>query len=370
MIRISRPDIDDRDVEAVEQVLRSGFLVQGARVAEFEAALVEAVGAQHAVAVANGTAALQLSLQACGIGPGDEVAVPTFTFPATANAVVLAGATPRFVDIEGDTLGMDPEALRRHLAVSPRIRAIMPVHAFGRLAQIEEIARIAEDAALPLIEDAACALGAHRAGRAAGTWGALGCFSFHPRKAATTGEGGAVVTDDATLAARLRTLRNHGMDAASALPDFIDAGHNLRLTEFQAALGRSQLARHAAMVATRRARSARYAELLDGLPVTLPCEVTAGEHCWQSYVVLLDTELAASRDRILAQLREHEIEANIGTYHVPLLSYYRRTLGHKPGDHPVGEDVAARTMALPMHSLLTDDEQERVARALRAVLRT
>ena len=368
MIRLARPDITDADIAAVADALRSGNLVQGARVAEFEQTIAELTGVPHVAAVCNGTAALQLALLALGIGTGDRVAVAAFSWPATANVVALSGAQPVFVDIEPSTLGMDPEALRSVLARDPAIRAVMPVHVFGQMARIDEIMDIATAHGAVVVEDAACALGARRAGRAAGGWGDVGCFSFHPRKAATTGEGGAVVCRDPSLLRTVRILRNHGQDPDAPAPDFVEAGFNMRLTEFQAALGVSQLRRYGELLAVRRRLAERYDTLLAGLPVTVPVEPAQGAHIYQSYVVLLEARLAPRRPAIIAALRERGVETTIGTYHLPLLSYYTRTLGHVPGDHPVSESVAARALALPLHLALRDDDQDTTVATLREVI--
>lgn len=368
MIRLARPDIDEADIEAVANVLRSGDLVQGARVAEFERALAARVGVPHVAAVCNGTAALQLSLLALDIGPGDRVAVPTFSWPATANSVVLTGATPVFVDIESRTLGMDPGVLESVLSRTEGIRAVVAVHAFGRMAEIAELTRVCEARGVPLVEDAACALGAATGGRSAGAWGALGTFSFHPRKAATTGEGGAIACQDPSFLRRVRVLRNHGLDPESPIPDFVDVGFNMRLTEFQAALGSAQLARFDAILADRRHLAGRYRELLRGLPVTLPDPGDEREHAYQAYVILLDPALRLRRNAVIAELRDAGIETTIGTYHIPHLSFFRRELGHGAGDHPIGESVAARAIALPLHSMLQASDQALVVRALAEAL--
>ena len=227
---------------------------------------------------------------------------------------------------------------------------------------------LAHEHGVPVIEDAACALGAKLGGRAAGAWGTLGCFSFHPRKAATTGEGGAVRTADAALSRQVRVLRNHGQDPAASPPDFIAPGFNLRLTEFQAALGVSQLKRYPEIVAARRARARRYAELLADLPLTLPAAADPDSHIFQSYVILLDANVAGNRDAILARLKNDGIEANFGTHHMPLITYYRRAFGFRAGDFPVTDAIAASAIALPMHSFLSDADLQQVADSLRRAI--
>ena len=357
MIRLAQPAIDDADIAAVAAVLRSGWLVQGAEVRGFEAEIARITDVPHAVAVSNGTAALQLALLAMGTGPGDQVAVAAFSWPATANAVVLCGAQPVFVDIEPRTAGMDPERLQARLAASGKFRAVLP-----------EICRVAERHGVPVLEDAACALGASIAGRPAGSWGAAACFSFHPRKVVTTGEGGAVTTHDAALADRVRALRNHGLDPRSAEPDFLLAGMNCRMTEFQGALGRVQLGKLPALLAAHRMVAGWYAELLERVPVERPRAAEPESHIYQAYVVLLPRRLAPRRRELLNRLREAGVEATIGTHHIPLTRYYRREGGYRPGDFPVTDDIAARAVALPMHHALQRGDVEQVAEALGTAL--
>jgi dTDP-4-amino-4,6-dideoxygalactose transaminase len=368
VIRLARPEIGDEEVAAAAAVLRSGQLVQGPEVAAFEDVLSARLGAAPVVAVSNGTAALHLALLALGVGRGDRVAVPTFSFPATANAVELVGATPLFIDIEALTFGMDPERLAEALGREPRVKAIMPVHAFGGMAQMAPIAAIAAQHGIPVIEDAACALGCVLEGVSAGCWGPLGCFSFHPRKAITTGEGGAIVARTPQLRQSLRALRNHGLDPDSPTPDFVRPGFNYRLSEMQAAVGRVQLGRLDALVRTRRELAARYDALLEPLPVVVPRALSPEAHVYQSYVVLLPADVAPRRGAIIASLRSAGVETTIGTYHMPLLTWFRTTYGYEPGGYPVGEALAARALALPMHARLDGADLEAVVAALGSLL--
>lgn len=365
MIRLAKPDITDADIAAVVDVLKTGHLVQGKTVQQFERSIAEYTDGGDVAAVCNGTAALHLALLALGIGAGHRVGVAAYSWPATANAVVVTGARPVFIDIEPRTMGMDPAALERQLHGPERLDALIPVHAFGQMADMPSIMSLTGIHAIPVVEDAACALGAKLQGKAAGSWGTVGCFSFHPRKAATTGEGGALRTQNTSLARRVRALRNHGLDPDAPVSDFIEAGFNLRITEFQAALGVSQLQRYPGIVAARRERALRYTELLASLPLTLPSAVDPESHIYQSYVVRLDANLAPRRAEILSRLRDDGVEATIGTHHMPLITYYRRAFGYRAGDFPVTDLVAASALALPMHSSLTVTEQERVADSLR-----
>ena len=363
VIRIASPDITDEEVEAVNRVLRSGQLVQGPHVAEFERRLAPMTGTAHVVAVSNCTAALHLTLLALGVGSGDEVAVSSYSWPASANAISLTGAKPVFVDIEPDTFNIDPNALSAALS-RHSVRAVMAVHAFGGMADMLRVNEIADRAGVLVVEDAACALGASVHGRSAGAWGIASCFSFHPRKAVTTGEGGAISTNDARIARRVRALRNHGQDPEAATPDFIMPGYNLRLTEFQAVLGTGQLKRWSDIIAARRRTAQRYDNLLASVAVTVPRALELASHTYQSYVVLLPKEAASRRGAIVSGMRDHGIEVTIGTYHIPLTTYYRQQYGYRVGHFPVADDVAARALALPLHSKLQPDQQEEVVHEL------
>jgi perosamine synthetase len=368
LIRLAEPDIDDADLGAVAEVLRSGWLVQGPRVAAFEKAVADRTGSRHAVAVANGTAALHLSLLALDIGPGDLVAVATYSWPATANVIALVGATPVFVDIDPSLWAMDPAALERACKTHPAIKGVMPVHPFGAMAPMAALREAADRHRVPIIEDAACAIGAVHDGRSAGSWGRLGCFSFHPRKTVTTGEGGMVTTDDAGLARRLRVLRNHGQDPESPAPEFVAPGFNLRLTEFQGALGVTQVAKLDRLLARRRAVAVLYDRQVPALGLTPQGTLSAEAHSRQAYVVLLPAPLAPKRAAIIARLREEGIEAQIGTHHQPLTKWFREAGHHVAGQFPVTDDVAARALALPMHAGLSDDDIAFVVDRVKSVL--
>jgi dTDP-4-amino-4,6-dideoxygalactose transaminase len=281
--------------------------------------------------------------------------------------VELCGARPVFVDITPDTWTMDPARLSEAFVGHPRLRAIIPVDAFGGMADMQSICGSAAERGVPVVEDAACALGASLHGRMAGSWGQLGCLSFHPRKAVTTGEGGAVTGDDAPEIHAVRRLRNHGQDLSSGAPDFRAAGFNMRLTEFQAALGVAQLKKLERLLTARIDRAQRYDQLLHEVPVTRPFALPGSRHVYQSYVVLLPPDSAARRDSIIRSMRAQDVEVQIGTHHIPGLTYYRRKY---PGPETcaVSADVAARAIALPLHAGLSADDQERVVRALRSQL--
>lgn len=363
MIRLTVPLIEDDDLDAVHEVLTSGYLVQGRHVAALEAGIAAWTGTGHVVVVSSGTAALHLALLGLGLGPGSRIAVPAYSFNATANVVEMIGATPVFVDIEPRTFAMDPDALETAHGRA-RLDAVMPVHPFGHLADMPGLAAAAPG--VPVVEDAAAALGARRGGAAAGSFGAAGCFSFHPRKVLTTGEGGAIATDDAALARTLRALRNHGLDPDAPAPDFMMAGLNYRMTDVQAALGVTQLAKLERMIAGRLAAAERYAPLLAGTSVRRPISSPDTTPVWQSYVTLLPH--GVDRDALIRRLRGEGVEVQIGTYHMPMTSHFRERFGFRRGDFPVADDVADRALALPLHPTLTAEEQALVIERLVAAL--
>ncbi len=347
LIRLARPDVGAGEAAGVAEVLESGQLTMGAKVAELEAELARACAVEHAVCVSSGTAALHLAVLALGLEEGDEVIVPAYTFPATANVVALAGLKPVLVDVDPLTMNLDPAR------VEPvrRTKAIMPVHLFGRPARLEELPP------LMLIEDAAGALGARRQGRPCGGIGLAGCLSFHPRKIVTTGEGGAVTTNDARLAATIAQFRNHGWKPPE-LADLPAPGLNYRLSDILCAVGIPQVRRLEELLATRERLAAAYAERLAGLPVVLPGVDEGDRHGWQAYVIQVDR-----RDEVLASLRARGIEAQIGTYALHRLSAYA-----DQGPFPGADHAFERALALPFHSRLTDSDLDRVAEGLSAAV--
>ncbi len=364
-IRLADARVSEEGVAAVADVLRSGQLISGRRVAAFEESLAAHVGSREAVAVSSGTAALHLALLALDIGPGDAVVVPDFTFPATANAVAMTGARPVVVDVDPGTYTMAPEAVSELIdrwQGPERLRALMPVHEFGRCADMAALTPLARDAGMALIEDAACALGATCEGGAAGALGDVGCFSFHPRKSVTTGEGGALTTDDPSLAERLRRLRNHGMERTSAGVAFREVGLNYRLTEFQGALGEVALAGLPEAVRARRAVAAAYDSALspDRTVGVAALPVPVEGHAWQTYMVVLDP--AIDRARVIAELADAGVEANLGAQSLSDVGLYGRT------GATVGPMLARHGLALPCHQGLSADDVDTVLVALRAVL--
>jgi dTDP-4-amino-4,6-dideoxygalactose transaminase len=321
----------------------------GPKVAEFEAALADACGTEHAVAVSSGTAALHLAVAALGLGADDEVIVPAYTFPATANAVVLAGPRPVLVDVDPGTMNVDVG--RVYEAVTARTRAVIGVHLFGRPLDWEEL-QSAVPPEVALIEDAAGALGARWRGMPCGGLGVMACLSFHPRKVVTTGEGGAVTTSNADLADAVRTFRHHGIVAHDSF-DIPQASTNYRLSDLQCAIGITQLARLDELLAARRRVAEAYSDRLAEI-VEIPAADEGDEHGWQAYVVQVDR-----RDEVLAALRDQGIEAQIGTYALHKLSAYR-----DQGPFPAADACFERSLALPLHSRLGDAEIDRICETL------
>ena len=348
-LRLARPDVGEAELEAVAEVLADGQLTMGPRVEAFEALVARACDVDHAVAVSSGTAALHLALLALGIGPGDEVVVPAYTFPATANAVELCGARAVLADVDPETMNVEPA--RVYDALTPRTRAVLVVHLFGRPADWEAI-QTAVPAEVALVEDAAGALGARRRGVACGSLGLLGCLSFHPRKIVTTGEGGAVTTSVAEYAGAVRRLRHHGIATAGEF-DIAEPGLNYRLADVLCALGIPQLERLESLLQGRARVAALYEERLEHL-VGTPAVDDGDRHGWQAYVVRLDR-----RDQALAALRDAGIEAQIGTWALHRLSAYRDR-----GAFPGADRAFERALALPFAATLTVDEVDRVAEAL------
>lgn len=364
-IPITRPTIGDAELAAVANVLRSGFLVQGPQVEAFERAVAETTNRTHAVALSNCTAALRVALLARGIGPGDRVAVTSYSWIATANVVELVGAAPVFVDVDPATFNISADHLERVLASDDGVSAVLAVDTFGNPAGMADIESLARRAGVTLIEDAACALGADEHGRPAGSFGVAGCFSFHPRKIITTGEGGMLVTDDDDLAAAVRRHRNHGLEAAGgAAAVFVDPGDNLRMTDLQAALGVTQMDRLAELVAARAALAARYDELLQ--PLGCRPQTRSPGAAVQSYVVVLPPGSMA--DPTIATLRANGVEATIGTNAMPFTPYFRRVYGATDADFPNTAALRDRAVTLPLFPGMSEQEQQQVVRVLSGVL--
>ena len=342
-IRLGWPDLGEPELAEVAEVFESGMLTMGPKVGEFEAEIARLCEVEHALVVTSGTAALHLAVLALGLQPGDEVLVPAYTFPATANVVALSGLKPVLVDVHPETMNVDPSKLE----VGPRTKLLLGVHLFGRPLRLHELPD------LPLLEDAAGALGAKYRGRACGGLGVAGCLSFHPRKVLTTGEGGAVTTNDAEFADAVQTMRNHGWRTLSP-PDMPAPGLNYRLADILCAVGIPQARRLDELMAQRTHVADGYTERLSHLPVLLPRADEGDVHGWQAYVLQVD-----DRDRVLAELRAQGIEAQIGTYALQHLGAYA-----DQGEFPGASRVFERALALPFHTKLTESDLDRVAAAL------
>ena len=360
--------IEPDDLAAVTQALASDWITQGPTIARFERALAERAGVKHAVAVANGTAALHAACWAAGLGPGDEAITTPLTFAATANAVVYQGARPVFADIDRTTLNLDPDAVKR--VATERTRAILPVDFAGLPCEYDRLLPLAREHGWLVIADAAHSFGGACDGRSVGALADMTTLSFHPAKLITTGEGGAVLTDRDDLAERLRTMRHHGIRYADpARPwryEIPEPGNNYRLTDFQSALGLSQLAKLDRFWERRNRLARRYRDRLGGSPfVELPAIPEGRRHGWHLFVVMLRLDrLAADRDTIVQALRAENIGA---TVHYPLVyrhPFYRERFGYAAGLCPAAETVEARLVTLPLFPAMTEQDQDDVLRAL------
>ncbi|MBW3607764.1 MAG: DegT/DnrJ/EryC1/StrS family aminotransferase [Actinobacteria bacterium] len=366
MLRLAEPRFGPEALEAIGQVLASGHLTQGPVVAEFEAAVAAFCGVRHGVATTSATTALELVLAALDIGPGDEVIAADFTYPATGNAVLQRGAALRLADADASTYCVAPDAIEALL--SPRTKAVLAVDVFGLPADYAAIEPLLEHHGVPLVCDAACSLGGALDQRRCGSFGRAGCFSFHPRKSLTTGEGGMVVTDDDALAERMRELRNHGTRREGWRSTFVEPGFNYRMSDLNAALGLVQVPAHESTVRTRNALAARLSAQLERVDGIRPQHVpVAALHPYQAYVVTCDPAL--ERDALIAALREQGVESTLGTYAMHAEPAFARACGTAPGDLPVSDALARSTLALPLHQGLTEADIDTVARALDAAVR-
>ena len=366
-----RLDLSEAEVEAAARVIRSGWITQGPEVAAFEAEFAAVVGARHAVALANCTVALELSLRALGVGPGDEVLTVSHSFVATANAVAAVGARPVFVDVEPDTYGMDPRRLAD--GFSPRTRAVLCVHQIGIPCDVAAIAALCRTHGVPLVEDAACAVGSEvvsggvplRIGR---PFGSAACFSFHPRKVITTGDGGMVTTDDSSLDRRLRLLRHHGMSIPDTVrhgadrvvfEDYVEPGFNARMTDLQAAVGRPQLRRLEPILARRRLLAGRLSEALAGHRVLAPPVPRPDARWnWQSYPARLREPFEGAQVAVLQFLLEHGVSGKRGVSNAHQEPAYARrdTWRAGPGGLAVSERLRDTTVLLPLFHAMADEE--------------
>lgn len=364
---MARADLDERDVQAVLDVMRSGRLALGPKIVEFERVMAEYVGVKHAVAVNSGTAALHVIVKALGLGPGDEVIVPSFTFAASINVLLFEGVTPVFVDITPDTYNLDPEDVRRR--VTPRTKAVMVVDVFGHPAPWRDLQAIADEFGLHLIDDCCEALGAEYEGRKLGAFGVAGAFAFYPNKQITTGEGGMIVTNDDEVARVSRSLRNQGRPEMGAWLAHERLGYNYRISEMQAALGVSQMARLDEFVAARANVAAMYDDLLAGFEwIRAPIVRADVKMSYFVYVATLADGL--DRDEVIAGLEARGVPAR--GYFAPIHAqpYVLTLFGDVSHELPVTMNAARRTLALPFHNHLPREDAERVVAALADVVNT
>ena len=374
-IQISLPHTGDDEWQACREPLMTGWLTQGPQVTAFEKQFAERHRVGHALAVTNCTTGLHLVLAAMGIGPGDEVIVPAFTWVATANVVVYCGATPVLCDVDTVTYNIDATDLARK--ITPRTKAVIPVHLFGLCADMDAI-RAVLPPHVKIIEDAACAAGASYKGVEAGGLGDAAAFSFHPRKSITTGEGGMVTTNDVELADVANMLRNHGASISEEqrhngprpylLPEFNLLGYNYRMTDLQGAVGLVQLSKLDRFIAERQAWAEYYREGLQSVPwLRMPHFADQGVHAWQAFVTWVDPDNAPMpRNEIMEQLQTAGIATRPGTHAVHMLGFYRDRLGLEADDMPGARACDANTMAIPLHNRMDRADYDYVIKTLTA----
>jgi dTDP-4-amino-4,6-dideoxygalactose transaminase len=373
VIPVARPSVGIEEEQAVVAALRSGWVSQGPKVAEFERQFATYVGARNAVAVTSCTTALHLALIAAGVRPGDEVICPSLSFIATANAIVYAGAVPVFADVDATTYNIDPACIER--AITTRTRAILLVHQVGLPAALNEIQAIAREHGLVVVEDAACAVGAEYHGERIGRpHAAIACFSFHPRKVLTTGEGGMITTSDDELAARMRRLRQHGMSVSDLArhgsskvmsESYDEIGYNYRMTDMQAALGMVQLRRLDEMLAKRRELARRYTQGLKSLPWLIPPhEPSVVRHSYQSYMTRLTSDAPVSRDALMQILLDRGVSSRRGIMAIHREAPYR---GDWDRLLPVTNMLTDSTIILPLFHDMTEDDQDYVVECIEQV---
>lgn len=375
-IQISLPSTGEEEWQACREPLMSGWLTQGPKVAAFEKTFAEHHRVKHALATSNCTTGLHLILAAMGIGPGDEVIVPAFTWVATANVVLYCGATPVFADVDRATNNIDPADLARR--ITSRTRAVIVVHLFGLCADMDAI-RAVLPPHVKIIEDAACAAGASYKGALAGGLGDAAAFSFHPRKSITTGEGGMVTTNNDELAEVVNMLRNHGASISEEqrhngprpylLAEFNLLGFNYRMTDLQGAVGLVQMGKLESFIKERQEWADYYRRELSGITwLRMPAHPLDGQHAWQAFVTYVDPAKAPMpRNDIMERLQAAGIATRPGTHAVHMLGYYRDRFGLKPTDYPGAQDCDSHTMAIPLHNRMNEEDYAYVVHCLQQI---
>lgn len=374
-IPITTPFVGKKEWEALKSPLKNGWLTQGPCVAEFERQFAQMHGVKYAIATSSCTTALHLSLVALGIGPGSEVIVPSFTWIATANAVEYVGAKPVFCDVNLGTYNIEISQIES--LITTKTKAIIPVHLFGLCADIKPLVEICKKKKVFIIEDAACAVGSSINGKKAGSFGEIGCFSFHARKIISTGEGGMCTTNDKDLAEKIICLRNHGASITDEerysgkqsylLPDFRVMGFNYRMTDFQGAVGLAQLSRLTSLIEGRRRWASWYKEQLkDILWLTTPSAQDGFKHTYQAFVCYVNKKhTPLTRNDIMKKLFEKGIETRPGTHAVHMQDYYAKKYNLRPEDYPVARNCQQYSLAIPLHNRMREEDYEYVLKVLR-----
>ena len=375
IIPISLPVTGDAEWQALKEPLETGWLTAGPKVRAFEEAFAKRHQVKHAIAVTSATTALHLALIALDIKAGDEVIVPAFTWVSTANVVLYQGAEVVFCDIDPSNFNLDPNQLKEK--ITPKTKAIMVVHLFGLCAQMDEIKAIAGE--IPIIEDGACAAGSAYKEVPAGGLGTMGCFSFHPRKSITTGEGGMITTNDDLLGKKLGILRNHGASISEEqrhhgakpyiLPDFNVLGYNYRMTDLQGAIGVVQLNKLDQFINERAKWAEYYKRELDAIPwLSLPNFSEDFKHGWQSFVLLIDEENAPySRNEIMERLQEAGISTRPGTHAVHMLGFYKEKYNIQPEDYPGAQIANDKSISIPLHNRMVKEDFEYIVHAIKNI---
>jgi perosamine synthetase len=373
-IPITKPDLGEEEKQLISQVIESGWVSQGPKVAEFEEIFARYVGARHAVATTSCTTALHAALSVSGIGPGDEVIVPSLSFIATANSVLYCGATPVFVDVEPETCNIDVQKIEE--TVTRKTRAIMPVHQMGLPADLDPIKKIAEKNKLLIIEDAACAIGSEYNNTKIGGHGNIACFSFHPRKIITTGEGGMITTDDPTIAERLRRFRHHGMSVSDIerhmansviIETYPELGYNYRMTDMQAAMGIGQMKKLSFLLDARKQMARMYDNELGRIPhIRIPQVPSYARHNYQSYWIELLDSASVDRNTLMAKLLEKGIATRRGIMAIHRELCYQAYAGIYL---PNTDRLTDNTLLLPLYPALSAEEQTFIINSIKEIFK-